>query len=141
MALGELIYEHTGRVIGQRVLSVKEEEQPKIKSSFSARGKFKGSDVTETTTNWSIPRPGGVFYGEEAQGVIITSNGDEMATYLAYEVGRFSGPGGRISFRGSVYYRTSSTEGKLASINNLVRVFEYEVDESGSTRAKVWEWK
>ncbi len=63
MALGELIYEHTGRVIGQRVLSVKEEEGPKIKSSFSARGKFKGSDVTETTTNWSIPRPSGVFYG------------------------------------------------------------------------------
>jgi GNAT superfamily N-acetyltransferase len=60
MALGELIYEHTGRVIGQRVLSVKEEERPKIKSS---------------------------------------------------------------------------------SINNLVGVFEYEVDESGSTRAKVWEWK
>ena len=51
-------------MIGQRVLSVKEEERPKIKSSFSARGKFKGIDVTETTTNWSIPRPGGVFYGE-----------------------------------------------------------------------------
>jgi hypothetical protein len=32
-------------------------------------------------------------------------------------------------------------EGKLASINNLVGVFEYEVDESGSSRAKVWEWK
>ncbi|HEX7207311.1 MAG TPA: hypothetical protein VF233_03960 [Nitrososphaeraceae archaeon] len=60
MALGELIYEHTGRVIGQRVLSVKEEERPKIKSS---------------------------------------------------------------------------------SINNLVGVFEYEVDESGSTRAKVCGWK
>ncbi|HKG72600.1 MAG TPA: hypothetical protein VKA87_11900 [Nitrososphaeraceae archaeon] len=34
MALGELIYEHTGRMIGQRVLSVKEEERPKIESSF-----------------------------------------------------------------------------------------------------------
>lgn len=55
MALGELIYEHTGRVTGQRVLSVKEEEQrPKIETSFSARGKFKGIDVTETTTYWSI---------------------------------------------------------------------------------------
>jgi hypothetical protein len=61
MALGELIYEHTGRVIGQRVLSVKEEERPKIETSFSARGKFKGIDVTETTTYWSIPRPSGVF--------------------------------------------------------------------------------
>ncbi len=66
MALGELIYEHTGRMIGQLVLSVKEEERPKIESSFSARCKFKGIDVIETTTYWSIPRPGGVFYGEEA---------------------------------------------------------------------------
>ena len=66
MALGELIYEHTGRMIGQLVLSVKEEERPKIESSFSARCKFKGIDVTETTTYWSIPRPGGVFNGEEA---------------------------------------------------------------------------
>jgi hypothetical protein len=141
MTLGELIYEHTGRVTGQRVLSVKEEEQrPKIETLFSARGKFKGIDVTETTTYWSIPRSGGVFYGE-AQGVIMTSNGNEMATYIGYGVGRFSGPGGRIIFRGSVYYRTSSMEGKLASINNLVGVFEYEVDESGSSRAKVWEWK
>ena len=140
MALGELIYEHIGRVTGQRVLSVKEEERPKIETSFSARGKFKGIDVTETTTYWSIPRPCGVFYGE-AQGVIMTSNGNEMATYLTDEVGCFSGPGGRISFRGCVYYRTSSTEGKLDSINNLVGVFEYEVDESGSSRAKVWEWK
>jgi hypothetical protein len=54
MALGELIYEHTGRVTGQRVLSVKEEEErPKIETSFSARGKFKGIDVTETTAYWS----------------------------------------------------------------------------------------
>lgn len=45
---------------GQRVLSVKEEERPKIETSFSARGKFKGIDVTETTTYWSIPRPGGI---------------------------------------------------------------------------------
>ncbi len=50
MALDELIYEHTGRVIGQRVLCIKEEERPEIESSFSARGKLKGSDVTETTT-------------------------------------------------------------------------------------------
>ena len=57
----------------------------------------------------------------------MTSNGNEMAIYIAYGVGRFSGPGGRISFRGSVYYRTSSTEGKLSSINNLVGVFEYGV--------------
>jgi hypothetical protein len=35
MALGELMYEHNGRMTGQRVLSV-EEERPKLETSFSA---------------------------------------------------------------------------------------------------------
>ncbi len=97
---------------------------------------MKGIDVTETTTYWSIPRLGGVFYGK-AQGVIMTSNANEMATYIAYGIGHFSVPVGRIIFRGSVYYCTFSTEGKLASINNLVGVFEYEVNQIGNSAAKV----
>ncbi len=71
----------------------------------------------------------------------MTSNANEMATYIAYGIGRCSGPGGRIIFRGSVYYCTFSTEEKLASINNLVGVFEYEMDESRNSRAKVWKRK
>jgi hypothetical protein len=39
-----------------------------------------------------------------------------------------------------LFYRASST-GKLAFLNNLVGVFEYEVDEAGNTQYKVWEWK
>jgi hypothetical protein len=29
----------------------------------------------------------------------------------------------------------------MSFLNNIVAVFEYEVDESGNTTAKVWEWK
>jgi hypothetical protein len=29
----------------------------------------------------------------------------------------------------------------MAILNNLVGVFEYEVDEAGNTQYKVWEWK
>jgi hypothetical protein len=137
MALGEIIYEHTGKMIGQRVLDV---EGPKIETSFRATGKFKGTDITETTTYWSIPRPGGALYGE-AQGVVTTNDvSGEMATLTAYGIGRITGPGGRVSFRGSTYFQTSS-EGKLASLNNIVGVFEYEMDESGNSTAKIWEWK
>jgi hypothetical protein len=31
--------------------------------------------------------------------------------------------------------------GKLSFLNNLVGVFEYEVDEMGNCSSKVWEWK
>jgi hypothetical protein len=35
----------------------------------------------------------------------------------------------------------SKSDGKLASINNMVGVFEYEADENGNTVGKIWEWK
>jgi hypothetical protein len=92
IVLGEIIYEHTGKIIGQRVLDV---EGPKIETSFRATGKFKGTDITETTTYWSVPRPGGALYGE-AQGVVMTNDGSgEIATLTAQGIGRFTGPGGK----------------------------------------------
>jgi hypothetical protein len=99
---------------------------------------LKGVEFTNIGTFWSITRPGGTLYGE-GQGVMTTKGGDEMATWNGYGVGRFTGPG-RISYRGSFFYRTNST-GKLSFLNNIVGLFEYEWDEGGNSAAKVWEWK
>jgi hypothetical protein len=30
---------------------------------------------------------------------------------------------------------------KLAFLNNKIGVFEYEADENGNTKDKIWEWK
>ena|SRR5918992_3790392 len=143
--LGEQFYEHKGQITSQRVLEIVE-TGPKVETSFSANGKVKGTDVTEIGTYWAIPRSGdddggGVLYGE-GQGVIMTKSGQqqEMASWIGHGIGRF-GQGGRISFRGSILYRTDSTGGKLSFLNNLVAAFEYEVDELGNTTAKEWEWK
>jgi hypothetical protein len=41
-----------------------------------------------------------------------------------------------------LFYKTKgSAGGKLSFLNNLVGVFEHEVDELGNTTGKVWEWK
>ena len=53
--------------------------------------------------------------------------------------GSITGPG-KARFRGSVFYKTSLT-GKLFALNNLVGVFEYEIDASVNTSIHVWEWK
>ena len=135
--LGEQIAEAKGNSTGQRVLDV-EEGLPKIETSFSESGKLKGIDFTNIGTFWSITRPGGTLYGE-GRGVMTTKSGDEMATWNAYGVGRFNGPA-RISYRGSFFYRTTSTA-KLSFLNNLIGLFEYEWDEGGNSTAKVWEWK
>jgi hypothetical protein len=135
--LGDLISEEKGKVTSQRVLDV-EGGKPKIETSFSATGNYRGVETTATVTYWGSPRSGGAIYGE-GQGVLMSKDGQEMATWTGQGIGRFTSPG-RIRFTGSLFFNTSST-GKFAFLNNLVGVFEYETDESGNTSAKAWEWK
>src|ERR687888_2236416 len=146
--LGDLIYEHKGKITGQRVLDTVGGQGevaaalPKVETTFSADAKLKGTiSITDTGTYWSIIRPGGRLYGE-GQGVYITKDGSgETATWTGQGVGRLM-QGGRVSYRGSLFFRAGdSSTGKMSFLNNIVAVFEYEVDESGNTTAKVWEWK
>ena len=132
--LGDLIYENKGKITSQRVLDA---EGAKMETSFSGSAKYRGTDGTEIGTYSTIYRPEGVLYGE-GHGIITSTDG-EIATWTGSGIGRFTGQG-KIRFTGSLFYSTSSA-GKLSFFKNLVGVFEYEIDESGNTSAKVWEWK
>ena len=133
--LGEQVGEEKGKITNQRVLGV----QPlKMEISFSGTGKYRGIDGTVIVTYWSALGLDGVMSGE-GQGMVMSQDGREMVTFTGQGVGRFVGPG-RVRFAGSVFYNTAST-GKLAFLNNLVAVFEHEVDESGNVSNKFWEWK
>jgi hypothetical protein len=83
----------------------------------------------------------GVLQGE-GQGIVMTKDGQGMASWTGQGIGRFTGPG-RVSFRGALYFRTPSASegGKLSDLNNMVGVFEYETDETGNCSSKTWEWK
>ena len=134
--LGELIYEQKGKVTGQRVL---DSSPPRVETSFSATGTLKGAiTVSEMGTYWSEARSPGILYGE-GQGIVMSNDGTEVATWKGGGIGRMSA-GGMVSFRGAIYWSTTST-GKLAPLNNIVGVYEYEIDEGGNTSAKIWEWK
>ena len=135
--LGDLISEEKGKITSQRVLDV-EGGEPKMETSFSATGNYRGVETTATVTYWGSLRPGGAIYGE-GQGVLMSKDGQEMATQTGQGIGRSTSPG-KIRFTGSLFFNTPST-GKLAFLNNLVDVFEYEADELGNTSAKAWEWK
>jgi hypothetical protein len=95
-----------------------------------------GVATTGLGTYTSSTRPDGSAYGE-GQGLIMTANG-ELVSWKGSGLGRF-GPGGALSYRGILYFQTASKE--LARLNNMCGVFEYEVDPSGNTTSKVWEWK
>jgi hypothetical protein len=131
--LGEKISETTGKRIVRRVISV---NPPTAEVSFEDRGSVLGIATTGLGTYTSVVRPDGSIYGT-GQGLTTTQDGDSV-TWEGTGLGKF-GAGGSVSYRGMLYFRTTSQ--KLARLNGVCGAFEYEVDASGNTTSTVWEWK
>lgn len=131
--LGDQIGESKGKRIVRRVLSV---DPLTAEVSFEDSGTMLGVATNGTGTYTSVVRDDGSIYGQ-GQGLMITADGDGI-TWTGTGLGKF-GPGGAVSYRGMLFYRTTSQ--KLAKLNNICGAFEYDVDPAGNTTAKVWEWK
>jgi hypothetical protein len=137
--LGEQFAELKGKITGQRVL---DSEGPRIETSVSVSGTMKGVQIQEMITfNGTPTADKGVLHGV-GKGVIMVAGGKvepEMISYTGEGIGR-AGPTGNVTWRGSVFFRKSSGD-KLAFLNNMVGVFESEIDKDGNFSEKVWEWK
>ena len=131
--LGDQLGESKGRRIVRRVLSG---DPLKVEVSFEDAGTMLGVGTNGLGTYTSEARPDGSLYGE-GQGAMITADG-EAITWRGSGAGKIL-PGGSLSYRGILYFRTASQ--KLARLNNACGVFEYEVDTTGNTTSKIWEWK
>jgi len=131
--LGEQIGETKGRRLVRRVIST---DPPTAEVSFEDAGQLLGIPTTGMGTYTSTIRPDGSLFGD-GQGLNMTQDG-ETVTWTGTGVGKF-GPGGSVSYRGMLFFQTASQ--KLARLNNACGAFEYEVDASGNTVAKMWEWK
>ncbi len=132
---GEKICESLGKVTSRRVLA-NPGGGPKMETSFEASGRLLGVEETETGTYWSVGRPDGSLYGE-GQGIVM-GKGGELATWVGQGVGTIKKDGG-VSYRGAVYYQTSSPA--WSRLNTVAAIFEFEVDTQGSSRSQLWEWK
>lgn len=131
--IGDKIGESKGKRTARRVTSV---EPPTVEVSFEERGKMLGVAVMGIGTYTSVVRADGSLFGH-GQGVETTEDG-EAATWTGTGVGHF-GPGGSVSYRGMLFYKTMGK--KLARLNNACVAFEFEVDAEGGTASKLWEWK
>ena len=132
--LGELICELHGKRTGRRVLST--DGGFKAEVSFEDSGMLLGIAVNDIGTYWSASRPDGSLYGE-GQGIVLVPDGG-AATWKGQGVGKFLA-GGAVSYRGALYYSTANP--KLARLNTIAGVFEFDVDGDGNTHSKIWEWK
>lgn len=136
--LGELLFESKGKITSQRVLSV-ENGIPKFEVSIAGTGVFTGSlEVATTWTYWVIQRTDGTSCSL-GQGVIMTKDCRDVATATGRTEGKMV-KSGKMRYVGALFYATHS-ENKLAFLNHLVGVNEYEVDSSGNYEHRLWEWK
>src|SRR5579862_5033931 len=131
--LGEQIGVTNGKRLVRRVLST---EPPTAEVSFEDSGTLYGVAVNGMGTYTSTISADGSLHGT-GQGMEMTADG-EAATWSGTGVGKF-GPGGSVSYRGMLFFKTASQ--KLARLNNACVAFEYDVDASGATVSKMWEWK
>jgi hypothetical protein len=104
--------------------------------SFEDKGQIIGIPTTGMGTYTSVVRPDGSIFGH-GQGLSMTDDGEAL-TWTGTGLGKF-GPGGSVSYRGMLFLQTASQ--KLARVNNVCVAFEYDVDPSGNTISKMWEWK
>jgi hypothetical protein len=130
--LKEQIGETTGKRLVRRVLSI---DPPTAEVSFEDSGHMLGIPTNGIGSYTSVVRPDGSIFGQ-GQGFSTAADG-EAFSWTGTGVGHF-GPGGTISYRGMLFFR--STAEKFARINNACGAFEYEVDAAGATVSKVWEW-
>jgi hypothetical protein len=135
--LGEQIGQESGQTTGMRVLPGDDVGGVKVEVSFQHTGTLLGIHGSTMGTYVSVTRPDGSLYGE-GQGAFMTEDG-EMAAWKGSGVGQFTGRGTAVSWRGAIYYQTTSE--RLARLNGIAALFENDIDDSGKSDDRTYEWK
>jgi hypothetical protein len=136
--LGNKLWEGGGRTVGTRVLPGDDFRYVKLEVSIEGPGKLLGMDATNMGTFTAFERVPGQMYAE-GQGIIMTADG-ESAIWNGHGVGHPNGDGMGVSIRYSIAIQASPT-GKLASLNSVLGVGEFESKADGSWTDSNWEWK
>ncbi len=135
---------NAGKLIGQRVVSTANGITSQIGYEYTTteNGIIKGVGNVTMLQTWTNAAPEAsrspkIIYGV-GQGVITTGDGQDMATWTGYGIGR-SNVNWTITFHGINFFNTNST-GKLAFLKNLEGLNVSKVDGNKQT-TRIYEWK
>ena len=129
---GEKIGEGKGQRGMRKVLST----QPtfKVEVSFEETGKLLGAEGMNMGTYTATTKPDGSLEGI-GEGVFATLDG-EFVTWRGMGVGRFV-EAGAVHYSGVLSYSTTSA--KLAKLNSIAAVFDFDVDAAGKTHSTIYD--
>jgi len=129
---------NVSKLIGQRVVSTANGITPQIEYTNIENGTIKGvGNVTNLQTWTDTSRSPRIIYGV-GQGVITTADGQDMATWIGYGIGR-SNINGTTTYHDIILFNTNST-GRIAFLKKLEGLHIAEADGNKRT-TKIYEWK
>ena len=129
---------NVSKLIGQRVVSTANGITPQIEYTNIENGTIKGvGNVTNLQTWTDTSRFPGMNH-DVGQGVITTADGQDMATWIGYGIGR-SNINGTITYHDIILFNTNST-GRLAFLKNLEGL-SVASENGNKIIQKIYEWK
>jgi hypothetical protein len=138
IVLGDKVWEGSGQTIGTRVLPGDDGRYVKLELTIEGMGKVMGVEATNLGTFTTFERVPGQMYAE-GQGIVMTAEG-EGVIWNGHGVGHPTGDGMGISVRYSISFQANAS-GKLAGLNSVLGVGEFESSADGSWTDANWEWK
>jgi hypothetical protein len=136
---------NVSKPIGQRVVSTANGITPQIETTYIKNGTINGvgnvTDLHTWTNTAPVPPDTSRFPGmnhDVGQGVITTADGQDMATWIGYGIGR-SNINGTITYHDIILFNTNST-GRLAFLKNLEGL-SIASDDGNKITQKIYEWK
>jgi len=136
---------NVSKLIGQRVVSTANGITPQIETTYIKNGTIKGVGNVRDLHTWTntapVPPATSRFPGmshDVGQGVLTTADGQDMATWIGYGIGR-SNINGTITYHDIILFNTNST-GKLAFLKNLEGL-SIASENGNKIIQKIYEWK
>ncbi len=136
MALGTLILDETGQVMGMRVLS-NDANGVNVEVSLQTTGIIRGVPENTLWTYNILTRPDGSVQGG-GNGIMTTQDGD-VITLIGNGAGKAAHPGEITNLRTMLHPHSAST--KYADLNGTAWAGGYDMNADGSAVNKCGEWK
>ena len=133
--LGELIGECAGKIEGLRVITL-DGQGTALEVALRGQGTLMGQEIADFGTLVQPVKSGNLRRGE-AHHVMMTASG-EIGDWFGSGVGRQTGPGFKSAW--GAYGHFEAPQGNLGRLEAIVTAIEFDVEEDGSYRWRMWEW-
>ena len=137
ITIGEPFYKQNDKPTSQKAVKVNGINATEI--SFSGNGTANSINFKDTGKALIIPRSGGAGYIQGNAEIVNVNNSSEKASYTFQEIGQPSSDG-KIKANGAAFFGSNAT-GKLAFLNNMVVIYQNQIDKAGNSSLVAWKWK